>query len=128
MAGILLPSTRRASAHIKGSFTMMMNQVASLSAGFQIDYEVKSSTVCPEVGGLGVFTKQFIPKGGIIWRYSRGTNVLSYRTKDEVKCKLEKLDQADREFFISHAYLFDGVMNEILDDGKYWNHVSKEIL
>lgn len=92
-------------------------------SGFQIDYEVKPSSISPEIG-MGIFTKNFIPCGSIIWRYSRGVNISTYRNKDDVKRQLDKLTQKDREFFISHVYLFDGVMNEILDDGKYWNHVS----
>ena len=93
-----------------------------LSPGFQIDFEVKLSNISPEIG-LGIFTKQFIPNGSLIWKYSRGSNVISYANEQEVKSKLEKLNQHECEFFMSHVYLFDGFMNEILDSGKYWNHV-----
>lgn len=102
---------------------MLSESVETISPGFQIDFEVKLSKISPEVG-LGIFTKQFIPNGSLIWKYSRGSNVVSYCNKEEVKCKLEKLSQQECEFFISHVYLFDGAMNEILDSGKYWNHVS----
>lgn len=27
-----------------------------------------------------------------------------------------------RLFFVEHAYAFDGVVNDIRDDGLYWNH------
>lgn len=93
-----------------------------LPAGFQVDFEVRLSNISPEIG-LGIFTKQFIPNGSLIWKYSRGSNVISYANEQEVKTKLEKLNQHECEFFMSHVYLFDGFMNEILDSGKYWNHV-----
>ena len=105
----------------------MADRKPSLAVGFQIEYEVKPSNICPDIG-MGIFARNFIPCGSLIWKYCRDANVLSYSNKDDVKCKLDKLEQKDREFFMSHVYLFDGVMNEILDDGKYWNHVSKFLL
>ena len=102
---------------------MLTSSVETTAPGFQIDFEVKLSKISPEVG-LGIFTKQFIPNGSLIWKYCRGSNVVSYSNKDEVKCKLKKLSLQECEFFMSHVYLFDGAMNEILDSGKYWNHVS----
>ena len=98
------------------------NSFEKLPAGFQVDFEVKLSNISPEIG-LGIFTKQFIPNGSLIWKFSRGSNVISYANEQEVKSKLEKMNQHECEFFMSHVYLFDGFMNEILDSGKYWNHV-----
>lgn len=94
-------------------------------AGFQFEIEIKTSTISPLIG-LGIFTKQFIPNGCLIWKYCRGSNVCTYATTEEVRGKLQNMDATDSEFFMSHVYLFDGVMNEILDDGKYWNHVSAQ--
>lgn len=109
-------------------FTQLMtDEAASVPAGFQIEFEIKQSSISPEIG-LGIFTKQFIPTGSLIWKYERGVNISSYRNKDEAKLKLEKLDPKEQDFFMSHVYLFDGVMNEILDDGKFWNHVSNLML
>ena len=96
-------------------------------AGFQFEIEIKTSTISPLIG-LGIFTKQFIPKGCLIWKYCRGSNVCTYSTIEEVRSKLQKMDSSDCEFFMSHVYLFDGVMNEILDNGKYWNHVCAQNL
>ena len=73
---------------------------------------------------MGIFTTQFIPCGTLVWKYSPGANVKQYHSKDEVREALHQLDAAACEFFVSHVYLFDGKMNEILDDGKFWNHVS----
>jgi uncharacterized protein len=88
-----------------------------IPAGFQIAYEVKESPY-----GLGIFSKQFIPKGTLIWKYKRDTNVVSYRTVDEVRARLGQLSKEGQNFFMSHVYLYDGYMNEILDDGRMWNH------
>ena len=85
----------------------------------QIEYEVRESS--PELG-LGLFTKQFIPKGGLIWKYERGVNVLSYGSSDEVKDRLNQMSSDEQYFFMSHIYIFDGCVNEILDDAKMWNH------
>ena len=101
----------------------MADRKLSTKVGFQIEYEVKPSHIGPDVG-MGIFTKIFIPSGSMIWKYCRDTNISSYSNKDDVKRKLDKMEQKDREFFMCHVYLFDGAMNEILDDGKYWNHVS----
>ena len=94
-----------------------------MQSGFQIEYDIRTSSLGEEVG-QGIFTKQFIPRGTLIWKYCPGINVKSYHSKDEVKAKLEELDVVAREFFVSHVYLYDGKVNEILDDAKFWNHVS----
>jgi hypothetical protein len=88
-----------------------------MKAGFQIDYEIKSSPY-----GLGVFTKQYIPEGSLIWKYERGVNVASYKNLEETKARLKELKEADQLFFMSHVYMYNGVLNEILDDGRMWNH------
>ena len=90
-------------------------------AGFQIPYEIKES----QYGGRGLFATARIPIGTCVWQYVRDVNVKSYTSLDEIKSRMAEFSSdAERYFFISHVYLFDGVMNEILDDGKMWNHVS----
>jgi hypothetical protein len=96
----------------------MSQCVAIEKPGFQYEYEIKASTK-PELG-LGIFTKEFIPRGALIWKYIRGVNVATYQTYNDVKRKLDELEKKDQDFFMSHVYLYDGFMNEILDDGKYW--------
>ena len=88
-------------------------------AGFRIQYEVKESS--PDIG-LGLFSKEFIPKGAIIWKYERGTNVLSYNGYEEAKARLAELSADEQKFWMEHVYLFDGYVNEILDDARLWNH------
>lgn len=87
----------------------------------QIEYEVKESGIAG--CGLGLFARQFIPKGTLIWKYKPGVNVRCYRSLEETRRHLSELSSVDEQaFFMSHVYLYDGCMNEILDDGKYWNH------
>ena len=89
--------------------------------GFQIEYEIK--LVSADMGN-GIFSKQFVPKGALIWKYdnSPGGNVKSYSGYEETRKRLQELSVEDQNFFISHVYLFDNVVNEIIDDGKFWNH------
>ena len=109
-----------------------MSDFSDHPAGFQIEYEIKESSLGSEIG-LGIFTKQFIKSGELIWKYSsirggeggggRGQNVVSYSNEEEVMLRLDQLNQIEKEFFVSHIYLYDNKVNEILDDAKYWNHV-----
>eukprot|EP01041_Mallomonas_annulata_P010141 gene10141-21152_t len=91
----------------------------STSSGFQIKYEIKESS---PIMGLGIFTTQFIPKGTLIWKYKQNENVLAYKGYEAVKQRLAELNKEEQDFFMSHVYLYDGVVNEIIDDGKFWNH------
>ena len=122
--------------------------------------------------GVGIFAKEFIPIGTLIWRYVRNVNVLSFNNADEVcgrwKCMQIRgvgVNHAGYETGRSrhawrrwrptttaatswcgdplksrnicirtalgitvmqvHAYMYDGVVNEILDDGRFWNHSEK---
>jgi SET domain-containing protein len=85
--------------------------------GFQIDYEIKDSTY-----GKGIFTKQFIPANTLIWKFLKGANIRLFRSESDVRQHLESLSIENRIFFLTHVYLFDGYVNEILDDAKIWNH------
>jgi hypothetical protein len=97
--------------------------MAAGAAGFQVAYEVRPSSLGDDVG-QGLFAAQFIPRGALIWKYCPGENVRCYPTEADVHARLNELaTAADRAFFVSHVYLYDGTVNEILDDGKYWNHV-----
>ena len=95
----------------------MEGQPISDRSGFRIAYEVKEST-----HGLGLFAKQFIAKGSLIWKYERGVNVRTYSSEGEVHARLKELSWDERKFFVSHIYIYDGCVNEILDDGNMWNH------
>jgi hypothetical protein len=91
--------------------------------GFHVEYEVKDSQF-----GKGLFAKTFIPKGTLLWKYKPGAqgeagiNVLSFRTEAEARARLEELPAGDREFWMDHVYMFEGKLNEILDEGNLWNH------
>lgn len=62
-----------------------------------------------------------------------GCNVLSFRGEAEARARLVEIgalhgskdaaaSRAAQEFWMDHVYMFDGQLNEILDDGKMWNH------
>lgn len=91
-----------------------------MSAGFQIRYSIRESTV-PGIG-QGVFTEEFIQQGKLIWKYGRGINVRVYLDAKEVRARLLELGESEQRFFMSHVYLVGGVLNEILDDARMWNH------
>lgn len=95
----------------------MEGQHNSGHSGFRVEYEVKE---CKH--GLGLFAKQFIASGTLIWKYERGVNVRTYSTQEEVIARLQELSWDERKFFVSHVYIYDGRVNEILDDGMRWNH------
>ena len=88
-------------------------------AGFQIPYEIKES----QYGGRGIFATERIPINTLIWRLVRGVNIALYRGEAEARAHLEVLGSADARYqWLAHVYCFDGTLNEILDDGKMWNH------
>ena len=86
--------------------------------GFHIEYEIKPSTI----GGNGLFVKNFVPKHSLIWKYSPGRNVKVFNSEKSAREYLSSLCEENQYEWISHVYSFDGVVNEICDDGKYWNH------
>ena len=46
-----------------------------------------------------------------------------YKDNETVLVHLDNLETLEgKKFFLSHIYIFGGVVNEILDDGKIWNH------
>lgn len=85
--------------------------------GFNVQYEVKECDY-----GLGLFAKQFIPRGSLIWKWRPGVNVNAYSNIQEIQERLSAMNKEEQDFFMGHVYLFDSYMNEILDDGCYWNH------
>lgn len=96
----------------------------SVAPGFHIGYEVKD---CEH--GKGLFAKHFIPAHTLLWKYKAGpkagaggVNVLVYRDEAEARARLKGLPEEDRAFWVDHLYMDGGVLNEILDESKYWNH------
>ncbi len=81
----------------------------------QFDLEVKE---CNK--GKGLFSKEFIPKGSLIWSYNPNVNCLIFTNQYDyinhlqtVKCKYD---------FIEHTYIVNNTIVYILDNGKYFNH------
>lgn len=95
-------------------------EVKQEMAGFQIKYSVNDSPV-PGIG-RGVFTEEFIPRGKLIWKYVRGVNVRTYSNLAAVQSRLSELSEEEQRFFMHHVYHVGGMINELLDDAKMWNH------
>lgn len=91
-----------------------------MKPGFQVSCSIRESSV-PGIG-QGVFAEEFIPAGTLVWKYARGINVHIYRDASEVRQRLSELEPQDQRFFMTHVYMVGGVLNEILDDARMWNH------
>ena len=90
-------------------------------AGFQVKYKIKKCKY-----GKGLFADENIKKGTLIWKYKRGVNVISLKGQSAVRDHLSKLENYEqRKDWLIHMYYDKGYCNEILDDGKLWNHSSK---
>lgn len=78
--------------------------------------EVRQSTI--KSAGKGLFTKEFIPKGTVVWRFNR--------TTDEILTdkELEALDPKEQERIKFHAYRshLTGLWIICNDGGQYVNH------
>ncbi len=96
---------------------------ASCPAGFHVGYEVRACEF-----GAGLFATHAIPAGTLLWKYKSGpkgapgVNVYSYTNEAEVRARLAELTPERQQFFMDHVYCFEGRLNEILDNGYYWNH------
>ncbi len=97
---------------------------SSTRCGFHVPYEVRDGAY-----GKGLYALARIPAGTLMWKYSggapgaAGVNVYQFRTEAEARARLAGMSSdAERRWFVEHVYTFDGVMNEIVDDGALWNH------
>jgi hypothetical protein len=89
----------------------------SRKPGFHIEYEVKESPL----GGVGLFAKERIPCDTLIWKFAPELNVRTFKDEVAVRSHFESIETEQSKYdWISHVYCFDGHVNEILDDGKYW--------
>lgn len=94
-----------------------------VAPGFHVGYEVRETRF-----GKGLFAAHDIPSGTLLWKCSPGTaagpgvNVLSFRGEAATRARLAELPESERAFWVDHVYVFSGSLNEILDDGKLWNH------
>ena len=85
----------------------------------QISYEKKNSAL--DIGD-GLFAKQFVPTGTLVWKYTAGVNVLVYDGKAATNrlANVPTLEMAQN--WLDMTYGLNGFLHEILDDGKYMNH------
>ena len=78
------------------------------SSGFKFKYEIKECQY-----GLGLFAAEDIPKGEVIWHFNPPHNVRTFRNAEEIEAHLAKCTHEEAQFFMSHVYMFDGVVNEV---------------
>lgn len=91
----------------------------SQKPGFHIKYELKTSNI----GGVGLFVTENVKKHSLIWKYCAHCNIKVFYTEKSVREHLNSLQTSEAKYeWISHVYSSDGYLNEITDDGKYWNH------
>lgn len=85
-----------------------------------------SCAVAPSPGkGLGVFTRESIARGRIVWRHNRG----AFTLYDEAAFKTLIADMSDDQivFELTHVHTFEefpGCLIRALDDGIRINHSS----
>ena len=89
--------------------------------GFRFQYRVKRT----EDKGLGVFARESIKKGSIVWRHVPGIFVVY----DEhlFGAKIEKMTPAEVVYELTHVHAFEdfpGCLIRALDDGILINHSS----
>lgn len=95
----------------------------AVRAGFHVGYAVRDGPF-----GQGLFATHDIPSGTLLWKYRRGArgdaaaNVLAVRSEAEARERLKELTPEQQVYWMDHVYMFEGALNEILDDGKLWNH------
>lgn len=91
----------------------------SKKPGFHVKYEIRASSI----GGVGLFAVDFIKKDTLIWKYGSDRNIKVYHTESAARNYLLSLPSQEAKYeWLSHVYASDGYLNEIRDDGKYWNH------
>ena len=95
----------------------------SVAAGFHIPYEVQDTAY-----GKGLFALVDIPAGTLLWKCTTGpkgtpgVNVYSFSNEEQARARLAELTREEAAYWMDHVYMFDGKLNEIIDDGKLWNH------
>jgi hypothetical protein len=95
--------------------------VVSLArTGFSISSEVKDTGT----KGLGLFTKEFVPKGKVVWRSQVGRNMMMFVGQNLFRDYLATLDNhEERRAAVEHSYVAHGdVVMVLKDEGKFMNH------
>ncbi len=89
--------------------------------GFRFLYSVEKT----EDKGLGVFAREEIKKGSIVWRHVPGLYVVY--DEHSFRAKIEKMSPADVVYELTHVFGledFPGCLILALDDGVLINHSS----
>ena len=89
--------------------------------GFHFLYSVEKT----EDKGLGVFAREEIKKGSIVWRHVPGLYVVY--DEHSFRAKIEKMPPADVVYELTHVHGFEdfpGCLVRALDDGILINHSS----
>ena len=89
--------------------------------GFRFLYSVEKT----EDKGLGVFAREEIKKGSIVWRHVPGLYVVY--DEQTFKALIAKMSRADVVYQLTHVFGlkdFPGVLIRVLDDGALINHSS----
>lgn len=89
--------------------------------GFRFQYSVEKT----EDKGLGVFAREPIKKGSIVWRHVPGVFVVY--DEYSFRAKIEKMPPAGVVYELTHVHAFEdfpGCLIRALDDGILINHSS----
>lgn len=73
--------------------------------------------------GKGIFTKEFIPKGSLVWTLTN-TNHVAF-SPDEVAKHIKKMSLLSIKFFLNHIYCWKGNAILCTDEAEYVNHSSE---
>ena len=90
--------------------------------GFRFLYSVEKT----EDKGLGVFAREEIKKGNIVWRHVPGLYVVY--DEQTFKALIAKMSRTDVVYQLEHVFGlkdFPGCLIRVLDDGALINHSSK---
>lgn len=79
---------------------------------------VKTKLDKSNIHGIGIFAKEFIPNGTVVWQFNRAFDLVL--SKEEV----DQLSDAAREQFLNYAYVSKKTGHYILcsDDSRFFNH------
>ncbi len=89
--------------------------------GFRFLYSVEKT----EDKGLGVFAREDIKKGSIVWRHVPGLYVVY--DEHSFKALIAKMSRSDVVYQLEHVFGlkdFPGCLIRVLDDGELMNHSS----
>jgi hypothetical protein len=90
-------------------------------SGFCYLYSVKKT----DNKGLGVFSREAIKKGSIVWRHIPGLYIVY--DEHSFRAMIEKMSHAEVVYELTHCFGladFPGCMIRVLDDGVLINHSS----